>query len=265
MQWASALSQQHDLTAAVEEAAASLRKSLGGKPPDLAVAFVSPHFQDAYEDLPDLVYDLLSPAMLIGCSASGVIGGGVEVEQQPALALTAAHLPGVTVHAFPLELDALPGPDDGPSAWVETMGVPPSPTPQFVLLTDPFSFDPTDLLRGLDFAYPDSGKVGGLASGAMRPGERSLFLNREVFSSGAVGIALQGNVRMETVVAQGCRPIGRPMTVTKCEESLVMELDGRSPIEALVEVYNGLLPREQALMQRALLVGVASTELRETF
>lgn len=265
MKWASGLTRKRNLAVAVEEVTDALLRQLGGAPPALVAAFISPHYQDSFEDLPDLIHDRLAPGVFLGCSASGVIGGGAEVEQQPALAVVAAHLPGVAIEAFHLELDGLPGPDDGPSAWVETMDVHPRPTPHFVLLADPFSFDPTDLLRGLDFAYPGSATVGGLASGSSKPEEPSLFLGREVHASGAVGVALQGNIRMETVVAQGCRPIGTPMVVTRCEGHLLMEVDGRNPIEVLVALYNDTTPRDQRLMQTALLVGVASTELRETF
>ncbi len=119
---------------------------------------------------------------------------------------------------------------------------------------------------GLDFAYPDSAKVGGLASGSATPGENALFVGREVFSSGAAGVALQGNVRVDTVVAQGCRPIGRPLTITRCEQKyLLLEVDGRKPMEVLTEIYNALSPQDRRLMQHALHVGVASTELQEAF
>ncbi|OGG50685.1 MAG: hypothetical protein A3F84_09655 [Candidatus Handelsmanbacteria bacterium RIFCSPLOWO2_12_FULL_64_10] len=265
MLWASALSQGRTLSDAAAELGDALSEQLGGRRPDLAVAFVSPYFQDAYEELPDLVCDLLSPTVLVGCSAGGVIGGGVEVEQGPALSLTAASLPGVTLHPFHVEAGDLPGLDDEPSAWEETLGVHPRPTPHFILLADPPS-DPRDFLMGLDFAYPDSAKVGGLASGSATPGENALFVGREVFSSGAAGVALQGNVRVDTVVAQGCRPIGRPLTITRCEQKyLLLEVDGRKPMEVLTEIYNALSPKDRHLMQHALHVGVASTELQEAF
>ncbi len=266
MQWASALSQKQALSDAVAELKGLLSKQLSGQRPDLVVAFVSPHHQEVYEELPDLVEDLLAPTVLVGCAAAGVIGGGVEVEEGPILSLTAAHLPGVALHPFHLEIDDLPDLDDEPSAWVQTLGVHQRPAPHFILMADPFSFDPRGLLMGLDFAYPDSAKVGGLASGSMTPGENALFLDQEAFSSGAVGVALQGNVRVDTVVAQGCRPIGRPMTITRCEEKhLLIEVDGRNPMEVLTEIYNTLSAKDQHLMQHALHVGVASTELQEAF
>ena len=48
--------------------------------------------------------------------------------------------------------------------------------------------------------------------------------------SGLIGVALSGNVEIDAIVAQGCRPIGVPMFVTRCRENSLLELDGRSPL-----------------------------------
>ena len=39
-------------------------------------------------------------------------------------------------------------------------------------------------------------------------------------------VALSGNLSVETVVAQGCRPIGQPMVITKAERNVIAELGG---------------------------------------
>src|SRR5213593_4048792 len=95
MQWTSTVSAASDLEAAVAETAGRLRAELAGQEPDLLVAFVSEHHQDAYEHLPALLGRCLPSGVLLGCSAGGVIGGGHEVEGRPGLAITAAVLPGV--------------------------------------------------------------------------------------------------------------------------------------------------------------------------
>jgi small ligand-binding sensory domain FIST len=240
----------------------SLVDQLDGKRPDLVIAFISYHFHESYDQLPDLVFDLLSPKLLIGCSAAGVIGGGVEVEQKPALSLTAAYLPDVTLHSFHVLPDDVPDLDAPPSAWVGTLGVPQEPTAHFVLLADPLTFNSTDLLMGLDFAYSDGAKIGGLASA---PNGNALFLNHDIFSTGAVGVAFQGDVIIDTVVAQGCRPIGTPLTITNCHQNLLLEVDERPPIEVLVELYESLPSEDQELMRHSLYLGIATTEFLEEF
>ena len=98
--------------------------------------------------------------------AAGIIGGGSEVEQEPAVSLTAASLPGVNIHPIRLESDSLPSLDAPPDEWHTALGVDPADQPQFVLLADPMSFPAQNLLLGMDYAYPAAAKIGGLASAA---------------------------------------------------------------------------------------------------
>src|SRR5436305_410392 len=78
-----------------------------------------------------------------------------------------------------------------------------------------------------DLAFPNSRKVGGIASGGGAPGENALFLAEHTYRSGMIGLAMAGNVELDTVVAQGCRPIGTPMFITRCSDNILQELDGR--------------------------------------
>jgi small ligand-binding sensory domain FIST len=135
--------------------------------------------------------------------------------------------------------------------------------PHFVLLADPFSGRPEALLAGLDYAFPNSSKIGGLASGATSPGLNALFLDGEVFTEGTIGLALSGDVVVDTVVAQGCRPIGELMRVTRCEGNLLYELDDRPAFEVLQELFSALDARDQHLASTALFVGVLMDEFRE--
>ena len=91
----------------------------------------------------------------------------------------------------------------GPNSWEDIMQVARSDDPQFVILADPFSFPVQNLILGLDFAFEQSAKIGGLASGARQQGQNALFLNDQVFRNGAVGIALHGNIVVDTVVGPG--------------------------------------------------------------
>jgi len=94
----------------------------------------------------------------------------------------------------------------------------------------------------------------------MAPGANRLFLRDEVFRSGIVGIALSGNLRVETIVAQGCRPIGRPMLVTRCQGNVLFELDQRPPLEWLGELHGALPPRDRELFRHSLFLGLEMKE-----
>ena len=155
MQWASALSQQTTLRQALDECAASIRASMGDTAADLAVVFASSEYASDYADLPAMVAEMLGPqALLLGCTGGGIIGGGTEIEQEPAVSITVASLPGVNIKPIRLDGDALPDMDAPPDRWHEALGVDPSDEPQFVLLADPMSFPAQNLLLGMDYALP---------------------------------------------------------------------------------------------------------------
>ena len=256
MKWASALSEQTPLSNAIEECVSRVNQQLDGAAANLAVVFASFHYQEQFEDIPGLIRDQLDSPLVLGCSGGGIIGNGLEVEQQPALSITVASLPNVTLKAFHLQADNLPDLDAGPQTWEDLVQVVKSDEPQFILLADPYSFPAQNLILGLDFAFDQSAKIGGLASGAQQQGQNALFLEDQVYRSGAVGVAMSGNVVVDTVVAQGCRPIGKPMRITQSQRNLLGGLDGRPPVEVLRELFEGLNERDRGLMRTSLFLGV---------
>ena len=262
MKWATTISRETSFDSAVLECAEGFARRLGPGPASLALAFVTPHFADFYPRLYELVDRYLEPGTFLGCSGGGVIGGGEEVERAPAVTLVAARLPDVRIEPFHLS-GPLPDLDGPPEAWERLVGVRARDEPQFVLLADPFSARPEVLLAGLDYAFPSSPKIGGLASGATSPGLNALFLDDEVFSEGTVGVALCGDVAIDTVVAQGCRPIGELMRVTGCRANLLYELDGRPALEVLRDLFATLDERDRHLASAALFVGVLMDAFRE--
>lgn len=256
MKWASAISENPVLERAVFEATEVLRHQLGGAKPDLVIVFVSPHYAEDYRRIPELILSTFPGSALVGCSANGVIGAGHEVEQRPALSLTAASLPGVQLGLFHLAAVELPEDPSNLEAWRALAGTAQARNLHFLLFADPFTFDASALLKGLDAAYPDSRKVGGLASGGQRPGANALYLGSHVHNNGAVGVALSGNISLETIVAQGCRPIGTPMMITRCEKNIIHEVDGRPPVRVLQQLYESLGSQDRDLFRTSLFVGL---------
>ena len=167
------------------------------------------------------------------------------------------------IQSFHLVPEELPDLDSPPHTWVEVIGVEPDQSPQFILLSDPFSSKINDLLQGLDFAYPGSVTVGGLASGSSNSGVTGLFCNDHFYREGTVGIALSGNIVLETIVAQGCRPIGKPYQVSKGERNILLELEDQPPLEVLRNVVESLNESDRHLAQQSLFVGVARDEFKQ--
>jgi len=257
MRWASVIDTDALLPDAVVRAAAKIFKDLGNREPDLLTVFVSAHHAARFEELSRLLLREFEGSYLFGCCAAGAIGGGQEIEDRPCLSLTGASLPGVRMKGVHLDAAQVPPVYTEHRVWEDTMHLTASQQPSFLILADPFSFETETFVKGLDRVYPSSPKVGGLASGAKQVGGSILYLGNEIHRSGGIALALTGNVQVDTIVAQGCRPIGDPMFVTGSHENLIRELDGRAPREALASVFDHLSSADRDLLTDALFLGLA--------
>jgi len=249
--FAAALSQHPVPADAVGNVAGELLEQLGPAP-DLVTLFVTAPLAGALEDIASALHDVLAPRVMIGAAASAVLAGDRGVEDGPAISAWAGRLPTSTT---PVRLDAVATSD----GWI-TSGLPQdvSPGSSLLLLVDPFSFPVDAWLTDVAQAHPTLRVIGGLASAAQGPGGNRLVLGRRVLDDGAVGILL--GAPPDTVVAQGCRPIGQPFIVTKAERQVIYELAGRPALERLMEIVDALPPDERALAARGLHCGIVADE-----
>lgn len=254
MTWASGISERIDVREAAKEAVAAALEGLGGgSPPSLALIFASSLYAPSYGQLARALPELLPEGAIAGCTAIGVIGGGKEVERREAISVVLARLPEMHVRVFHLE--SLPEDD---AAWERVTGIAPAAHDgaSFLLLADPFSVDPDALLSSFDAVYPRAVKLGALASGGARPGDVALFGRGVLARDGVVGVALSSPLVITPIVAQGCRPIGEPMIITRSRESVIQELNVGKPMEALQRTFKTLSPRDQELGRHSLHVGI---------
>ena len=243
MRFSSAVSRAPSYEQAVAELVAGLHEGLGGTRPDLVCLFASVHHESSWLSLAERVRREFAGALLFGCSARSVIGAAQEVEETPGIAACAASLPGVALHPFHVGTDGvpeLPGPDDA----------------HVLLLVDPFRADLDAWIPALDERFPAGKKLGGIASGATRPGGNLLFLGEGAVRTGAIGVVLSGDLALDAVVAQGCRPVGPPLFVTGARENVLYELDGKPPMELLGQLFAAASPAEQRLFQGSLFLGI---------
>lgn len=276
MEWANAVSTHPSLEGAVKDVVEQLKGRLTAAP-DLGLVFISSSFTSEFARLLPLLQDLLPIPVLVGCSGGGIVGMDAhgqpqELEDTPALGLTVARLPGVLLRSFHTLSGDLPDLDSPPAAWAELIGVAPEQNPQFILMADPFSSSVTDLLQGLDFAYPSGVKIGGLASVDGFNRHSGLFCDRTLYSEGVVGVALSGPVVLDTIVAQGCRPIGPVYRVDKAERNILLALDdpedgdsSRPPLELLQAMFETLSDGDRKLAQSSLFIGIAQDSFKLSF
>lgn len=223
-----------DLEAACRSIAASIHQGLGSGPIDLAVVFASPKYGASIDRLPVLLQERLGARRLVGCTSAAVVGDGASLEGRHGLSVLAGRLPGVDLHAVAIGNGDLPDPDGPPAGWHALVPTPRDRLRGMIVLTEPHQCDARALLAGLDFGFPGVPKVGGIASGSRHPEGHVLFLDRGVQRGGAVVLALAGDLEMQAVVAQGCRPIGRPGRITKAERNRLVAVDD-APARRFVE------------------------------
>jgi small ligand-binding sensory domain FIST len=242
-----------------------VRHHLGGRSADFCMLLASAHLEDEIEKIADRVFERLEPRALIGTTGEAVISGDCEYEGQAAVTLLAAHLPQAQCISFHLSQDDLER-LDSPAALHEHLGVPPGVNPYFILLGDPFSINPLDLLARLEQAYPGRPATGGMASAGERPGQNAMIFEGQTLRQGACGVALWGGVRVDCLVSQGCRPIGRHMVITHGERNVIYALGGRAPRSVVRELLEECPPRDRELArERGLLIGFAINECKGGF
>jgi small ligand-binding sensory domain FIST len=230
-----------------EDAAREVRARLG-RPAAFAMAFCSsdylPHLDGFCETLrvdghiPDV----------IGCTASGFLAGADDAEAKPGFSLLAvAH--------------------DGPPPAIHRMGGDGTQAAHrpaaggengWIVLADPTSMDIEGWLA--DWGAP---VVGGLASGGDSSDEIAVFHNGSICDGVAVPIGT--SVRLVTVLSQGCRPIGEPLTVTRAEHNVIYALGSHPAYEALESAFETLSDAEKATARGNLFAGLAGTEYVEEF
>ena len=262
--FAGALSILAESPRALREATAELEAGLDGATPDLLMAFATHHHGPALEELGPALARATGARVVAGCTAESVIAGSREVEGSPGLALWAATLPGTEVRPF--EITAHAG-SDGEPVFSRLPSVGDAERACLVLTADPFTFPVDAFLTRLNDELPGVPAIGGMASGAMGPGQTFFFSAEGVRDGGCHGLVLEGELELHPVVSQGCRPVGKPWVITECERNAIKKLGGKPAVEVLMETLNELWKVEPALRERQSMpfIGLAIDATRTRF
>lgn len=264
MKFATAVKQGSHATEVMESLCTETEARLGGAKADAAFVFISSHFEDEARELLSRLARRHPTAAIVGCSAEGVLGGREELERTPAISLMLAELPGVEIRRIRAGAGELNS-EERVKRFAGGLTPPPDQEPTFFLFGDPFSVPINPLLGAIDEAQPGRPVIGGMASGAERPGQAVLIDDDMVHRDGLVGLALSGPIEVRSVVSQGCRPIGDPFVITRAEKHIIHELGGKPALEQLKTVVASLSPEETELVQQALFVGRVINEYQAHF
>lgn len=251
MKWTTGLSRQADTIAALREAIDRLDVG-SAEQVDVVLLFFSAGHTDNARELSLAAARDFPNAVCVGCNATGVVGSPAGSDEETSLSVTAGILPGVDVRPLRFEPDVH---DRADFDWRGELGFADEQTPHFLILSDAASFETEGLLHALDRSFPQAAKFGGLIGADAAAGNRML-LEGHVFGTGAVGLAFDGDLRVDTVVAQACRPIGEPLIVTDHTHNIIHRFDRGNPMEVFRELVGNLEGAERELAQHSMYVGL---------
>ncbi len=237
---------------------------LNNEKPNLGVLFFTSHYMDDVKRNLAKIYHDTQVDFLIGCSAYGVVGPQQEFENEPAISLWLGSLPGAIIQPFHIHQERMES-FQSDADWRRAFSVEPGVDTSMLLLGDPFSLRIDQVLNGINQAIPGCPVVGGMASSAKSPGQNVLIVNDQWYNDGGVGVSICGDIVVESVISQGCRPIGQPLMITKGERNVIQELGGKPAFLALNELYNQLPPNERDLVDQGIFVGRVIDEYKQEF
>lgn len=263
MRFLSFISDEPDWKYATDVVIGDVALRLKGRP-DVAFVFISGEHVAKAAEIGARIYGQLEPEVLIGVTAEGVIGFDREVERSSAVAVMAGQWPGVRMKPFHV----------GAEEWRDLLTDPEALRERFgygeegraiIAFGDPFTTPTRQILAVVNDAMAGAPIVGGMASAAREPLGNALLLNDEAHVEGMVGLTIAGPVGVETVVSQGCRPIGNRFVITRAKENRIEQLGGRPALEVLAETLHSLPEPDQQLLRSGLFLGRVINEYREDF
>jgi small ligand-binding sensory domain FIST len=264
MRFVSLVSDNESSSAAVEELIAKAREFTQGKV-DVVFAFMTARHCDEAERIAEKLWLELDPQALIGCSGQGVIGDYREIEDAPGMALLVGDLNGVRAHPFHISSRDWKSLLEDPKAMADRVGRN-DETRAVIGFGDPFSTPVIEVLQFMDEHAPGVPLIGGMASAFSHPGGNVLLRNDQVYNDGMVGLSLSGKVRIQTVVSQGCHPIGMPLIITRAHSNVIEQLGGRSALTVLSDLVAGLSDEDRRKVRdKGMMIGRAISEYKEKF
>lgn len=267
MRAASAINTHFDTRTAATELAFTLHDQLDG-PCDLLFLFASYHHRAALEPAGEIIRQAMNPAVLLGATAESVLGDDEEIEGRCAMSAIALTLPGVRLTPIRFYRENFHEVTRSPEAMRAALGADDPDFRAAIVLADPFTTPMQQIMPMLTAAGSERRPapiLGGLASGASKPGLNVLLLDDQATPEGLVGVSIAGEVEVDAVVSQGYRPIGRPLVITKSRDNVVLELGGRKALEVVQEMAQGLTEHERTLLGKGLFVGLAISAAKDRF
>jgi small ligand-binding sensory domain FIST len=243
-----------DTATAADEAVASALEQAGLRVADAAICFASSTHAASYRLMMRTVSERAQTPQVAGCSASGVIGAGREIEAGATISVLVV---GGGIKAQRVFVPGLKGRAEEAAHEVAAAARPALGKANLLcLFPDSYNLDPEPFLAALGRDLPDIIVAGGGATEDGRSGETFALCGDAVSNDAVSGMLFSGDIEITPATSLGCRLIGPPRRVTAARHNVLIELDGRPALEALRETIG---PLGEDLRRAAAMVYVAMT------
>lgn len=220
----------------------------------------------AAESVRETLTELAPNVPVFGGSAESVVATGREIEGQTTASILLVG--GLAKPPTMFALECLKTPD-GPTVlgYNDEILQRAHDCNGLMIVGCPLSFS-VDML--IDAIAPPRGQpvvpiLGGYCSSQNWDQPNILFCGDRVLNRGGVGLVLPPELKWNTIVSQGCRPIGDPMIITSLDGDMILGLGGRPALRMLRDMFQKLPTHERAMAIESLLIGRAITEYSDTF
>jgi small ligand-binding sensory domain FIST len=221
------------------------------KTPAIACLFVSPAFAPHLEDIVKLAqYKLGDQTQLMTVVGGGVVGGGQEVEDSASMSFLGGLLPNnSSVELFRVSDDSevsIPKPSSSDTGTTYSTS---QRRPSHLVFADPHFSEIHAVLEQFD------GIVAGGISVA-DPNQASLAIGTDVLPPNSLmGATFSGNVGLQVVVSQGCRPVGPTYRVTSVDGPAIHELDSLRALDQLEDTMQQAGEQHQDMVRNMGVLG----------
>jgi small ligand-binding sensory domain FIST len=217
-----------------------------GEQQSLAFLFVGPKHADSFGLIAKKAAQKLGPqTKLLALVGGGIVGGNEEVDDSSRSSMSL--LGGILPEGSHADLFCVYANEEDVASAIPTRISSSNRPPSYFVFPDPYSTKMNQVLKALDSL---GAVVAGGVSVPLNMIQPSVAIQDKVLPTGSiVGVCLGGNIGLQTIVAQGCRPVGPTFTVTNIQGNAIHELDSESAIAQLEQAVSDAPKEDQELVR----------------
>ncbi|HAV14268.1 MAG TPA: hypothetical protein DCX06_12360 [Opitutae bacterium] len=235
-----------------------------GEAPAFGVLFCAADALAHAREILEIVRIYARVPVMIGCSGGGLIANAHEFESEGGFGISLYYLPNTKAEVVHLPTHLFEGERiaEGLSQLIQGQA---HSANSWMLFASSESFTNESWLADWDKATGGRVTIGGFACGVYADGRAALYANGDEYNEGAVALSLSGEVTIEPVVSQGCRPVGSPWTVTHADHNVIHQIGNRPILEVLRDTLEAMSQKEQQLARGNIFIGLVLDEYKQDF